>query len=329
MLFSIVMPVYNGGKVITDSLKSILEQEYTEWELIVVDDGSTDNSAYICDECAKKNQKVMVVHTPNNGPAQARNIGLEKAQGEYVLFVDAGDYIEKMTLKHIKKVIDKQNPDLIIYNYFNENEEEKNARKIEEMFCRSNEEFKEIFQELDSKFMTYPVWNKAYRRECIEKTQAKFPIGINVAEDFVFNTYIYREVQTVLVINQPLYHYVYRKGESISQKFDLKKIEYAIQVYDKVSEFYEQWLPHMKNNAKNMLIYDVSVYINNMFNKGVILSRKERKKLVDNILNKEQIQECINHVQCNGNRNKIVVFLLKHKMKKSLLLIGRISRIGK
>lgn len=329
MLFSIVMPIYNGEKVITDSLNSILEQEYTDWELIIVDDGSTDNSASICDKLAQRDQRITVVHTPNNGPAQARNIGLEKSQGEYVLFIDADDYIEKITLKYIKKVIDEQNPELIIYNYFNGNDEEKNVRKIEKMYCRSNQEFKEIFQELDNKFMTYPVWNKAYKREYIEKVEAKFPMGINVAEDFVFNTFIYRHVQTVSVINDPLYHYVYRKGESISQKFDLNKMEYALKVYDRVITFYNEWLPQMKNSARNMLIYDVSVYINNMFNRGVILSRKEKKKLIDDILCREQIQECINHVECNGKRNKIIIFLLKHKMKRSLLLIGRISRIGK
>lgn len=112
---SIVMPVYNVEKYIDASIQSVINQTYTDFELILVDDGSTDSSPQICDDYAEKHQNIRVIHTENNNRAKARDTGIEAAVGEYLLFVDSDDTIKCDLLKDVVTATEKSNADVTIF----------------------------------------------------------------------------------------------------------------------------------------------------------------------------------------------------------------------
>ena len=111
---SIIIPVYNVENYLRQCIESILEQEYEEKEIILVDDGSTDNSGSICDEYADKYENVLVIHKENGGLSDARNVGLAKAAGEYVLFVDSDDFVEENSLSPIVEIVNANPVDVVL-----------------------------------------------------------------------------------------------------------------------------------------------------------------------------------------------------------------------
>ena len=126
-LISVIVPIYNVEKYINRCIDSIIEQTYTNLEIILVDDGSTDNSGSICDEYAKKDNRIKVIHKENGGVSSARNVGLDTAIGQYITFVDSDDYIEKKYCEILLKTLKKQKADCVAcgYNRIYKNKEEK------------------------------------------------------------------------------------------------------------------------------------------------------------------------------------------------------------
>ena len=120
---SIIIPVYNVEKYLNKCLNSVIEQTYKNIEVILIDDGSTDNSGKICDEYAKNDIRIKIIHQQNGGVSTARNNGLEHATGKYITFVDSDDYIEKEMIETMAKKIMKKNADIVICGVTDRDEE--------------------------------------------------------------------------------------------------------------------------------------------------------------------------------------------------------------
>lgn len=116
-LVSFIIPIYNAEKYLDECIKSIIKQTYSNFELLLVNDGSTDNSAIICDTYANKDSRIKVIHKINGGVSSARNIGLDNAKGEYICFVDADDVIHPKLLETTLSVLMETQQDIIIYRY--------------------------------------------------------------------------------------------------------------------------------------------------------------------------------------------------------------------
>ena len=122
---SVIIPIYNSEKYLHECLDSVINQTYKDIEIILVDDGSTDKSSSICDEYAKKDERIKVFHTSNNGPSHARNIGIDNATGEYIVFQDSDDYIELNMIEDTVKEALKSDSDLVISGHKTFFEEER------------------------------------------------------------------------------------------------------------------------------------------------------------------------------------------------------------
>ena len=114
---SVIMPVYNAQKYLEESLNSILCQTFDDFELIIIDDGSTDNSYEICERYKEKDERIIVIHQINQGPSVARNIGIKKAIGKYIVFCDSDDILDKNALSLLYNAMEKYNADLAICGY--------------------------------------------------------------------------------------------------------------------------------------------------------------------------------------------------------------------
>ena len=217
-LISIIVPVYNVEEYLPKCLYSIVNQTYKNLEIILVDDGSSDNSGIICDEYAKKDRRIKSIHKENKGVSSSRNIGIKNARGEYILFVDSDDEIEKdYVYIMVKEGIDS-NCDLVISNILDifNTTYRKRIKKIENLTgIFRNDYF--ILMEL----LRVPVV-KLYKTQVINKYNIRFCESMKVAEDQVFNFQYYSRIKNYKFIDYCGYKYFHRITFSLSKAIDKK-----------------------------------------------------------------------------------------------------------
>lgn len=199
-LISIIIPIYNSGRHLTKTLDSILAQSYADWETILIDDGSLDDSPAICDEYARKDTRFKVFHQNNAGVGAARNFGLSMAQGEYITFCDSDDI---MTENHLSVAIQKiGDADLCIFG-FQRFGNRTDRMTLHEEYISGHEACKNYMYNLKenghtSEFFCFP-WNKLYKRSLLLTNNITFPTDISLREDEIF-TYRYIPFLTSIVV---------------------------------------------------------------------------------------------------------------------------------
>lgn len=253
MKFSIVIPVYNVEKYIEKCLLSIVEQTYSDYEIIVVDDGSKDKSGQICDEFAKQYDNIKVIHIPNGGVSNARNIGLQNASGEYVWFIDSDDYIAADALSVIDSHVRKhQKLDMLIFDAVVVDENGNESGKITcDLPCDQSLQFKRHKQFV---YANTSLWNRIYRMDMIHKKQLRFATNITIAEDLLFNYEYLPECQDVYYEKDALYYYIQRKNSAMSgagKNRDVQKVFERLILYYKEKELYDTY----KDEVEYLAIY--------------------------------------------------------------------------
>ena len=213
-LFSVIVPIFNKEKYINECIDSILNQSFSNFELILVDDGSNDNCPSICDSYKKKDSRVIAIHKENGGLVSARKAGARIAKGEYIVCVDADDYIKKDYLSNIAKIIKEKNPDIICTGYCRKrnNEEKHISIHYREGYYTKEDIIKEIYPTLvqgkDTKHFPVNIWAKAYKKDLYKKIQLNVDESVRIGEDGVVSIpYIYF-AESMFIINY--YEYVYR-----------------------------------------------------------------------------------------------------------------------
>ena len=220
-LISIIVPVYNTDKYLKKCLNSIINQTYKNLEIILIDDGSTDDSGNICDNYAKKDNRIIVKHTKNNGVSTARNIALDIAKGDYITFVDSDDYIDKnMYELMINKMVASQS-DICICAFCKEDNNGNPIKPIK----NDPKEGHYIFDRIDfpneihfnSNIMGY-TWNKVYNNRLIKKNKIRFNRDFKMTEDSLFNMEIFDSNKKFkcCYINSNFYHYVIYQHDNIT-----------------------------------------------------------------------------------------------------------------
>ena len=178
MKYSVIIPVYNVENYLTRCLDSLLAQNYADLEILLIDNGSKDQSGQICEDYAAKFSNITAYHIPNKGVGSARNFGLAKAKGEFICFVDADDYLEGNLFSDLESQLDSQ-LDLLVFSYYNSIEQNlseitRSAKILPTEGKKDKSDFIALFQELFLTDMMYTVWNKIYRREFLEEHQIVF-----------------------------------------------------------------------------------------------------------------------------------------------------------
>ena len=213
-LISIIVPVYNVEEYLKQCLDSILEQTFSDYEVILVNDGSTDNSGLICQEYAEKDSRIRYFEKENGGLSDARNYGIEQAQGEYLTFVDSDDFLDKMHLNVLYTALVSNNVDISIVNYANY--QTSNATFYLHTFGEyyeknySSEELLDnlaILERNDLSFST--IWGKLYKRSVF--SFLRFPKGV-IGEDVALIYKIYTQVDKIVYAHKDTY--IYRENDS-------------------------------------------------------------------------------------------------------------------
>ena len=217
-LISIIIPVYKVEKYIYKCIDSVLNQTYKNLEIILVDDGSPDKCPEICEEYAKKDNRIKIIHKKNGGLSDARNAGLKVATGKYIGFVDSDDYIEKDMYQVLYNNIIKTNSDISIVNLkeVKENEIIENNVKDEQNTIEYTK-LEGLKKLIENKIKSY-AWNKLYKKEILNNIE--FPVGRKM-EDLAVMHKIFEKANKIVYTDKIEYYYLQR-GDSILGNIDLK-----------------------------------------------------------------------------------------------------------
>lgn len=217
-LISIIVPVYNIEAYLPKCLETIAAQTYNNLEIIVIDDGSTDNSGNICDAFAEKDDRAIVIHQFNQGQWMARNTGKTIAHGKYIMFVDGDDYLHLDAVKLLYFAI-RQNNDygLAFANYkvtYQSNEDIINRIDYQQLEWTQYDLMSKLLIDYSVERSLKPVWNKLYKRELIDNY---FFQPYPIAEDFDFNIRVFMQIPKAIYIRQVLYFYYQRQNSSMNK----------------------------------------------------------------------------------------------------------------
>lgn len=216
MRFSIVVPFYNVEKYIDRCLDSIIDQVYQNFEVIVVNDGSTDNSCEIVNRYVERySNKIKLINQQNSGLGAARNTGIKQATGEYLVFVDSDDYLDKSMLYVLNKYIEENTYDILIFNSFYASENGRIIKKYE--MCGGFYGITSLSEHPQLLFLPAAAWNKIFRREFVLNTQVLFPAGLLYEDASTIRIWL-EKARSVYCCNEYLYYYVQRKNSTMHMK---------------------------------------------------------------------------------------------------------------
>lgn len=251
-LISVIIPVYNVENYLEKCVKSVIGQTYKNLEIILVDDGSKDNSGSMCDELAKLDNRIKVIHKANGGLSDARNHGLQIAKGDYIGFVDSDDYIADDMFETMHKIITENNADISIVSFYEIYKDKvigvRDSGNLEIM--NKLEAMKELL--IDRKIQSY-AWNKLFKKELFSDLQ--FPTGKNF-EDIATTLLLFEKSEKVVLLEEPKYYYLRRDNSIIGVKNTKTYTDYLEVIYDKYI--------YLKDKYPEIEIYNVFNYVINM-----------------------------------------------------------------
>ena len=280
-LISIVVPVYNVGNYLDKCIETIIKQTYKNIEIILVDDGSKDNSGSKCDEWKNKDKRIKVIHKVNGGLSSARNAGIEVAVGKYINFIDSDDYIDLRMIEILYNAIYRNEADISICNRYYVFEDGKkylrypNKKNVLEM---DSEEA--IFELNNYKNFDMSAWAKLYKKELFENI--RFPEG-KLSEDFYIMYLLFDKAEKIVYNSEPLYYYLQRKGSiSKNKKLNFDFVEAAYEQMMYVEKKYPKLKPCVRSAyaSANMTVYNMILKSDGKCSKEEI--KKMQKKVKDN-----------------------------------------------
>lgn len=318
---SIVIPIYNCEKHLEKAINSALRQTLNDLEIILVDDGSTDNSGKICDEYELIDKRVRVIHKKNSGPGTARNVGIDNCNGKYIGFLDSDDEIEENMYEILYKEIEDSNSDVVICGI---REIDKNGAELGRTYFEKRDKItleKDYIEKrcrldfLDNKSELYDFYNKLYRREWLINTGVKIDNNLRIGEDWLFNFEILALANRITIV--PRYLYKYFRVSDTSLMFSYRKNEYKT---------------FCSNRIKIMELlkgYDIDKYKANMgktfFNNTLNIIYKTYMNIQDKNIRKEEIFKILDSdMFVNATKDgykkldikkKIIAFPIKNRMK--------------
>ena len=242
-LVSIIVPVYNAQKCIAQCIESVLNQTYPNFELILMDDGSKDDSGLICDEYASKDSRIVVVHKENSGVSDTRNQALALAKGEYLQFVDADDWLTNDATETLVNAMIDHDCELVISDFYRVVDNKVSSKgSIDYEGLISLKQFALHLMERPADFYYGVLWNKLFKKSIIDEYQLNMDPKISWCEDFIFNLRYLVHVDNIYVSQVPIYYYVKTKNSLVSQSTSFEK---TVQMKTNVFEHYYQFFKNV------------------------------------------------------------------------------------
>ena len=327
---SIVMPTYNVEKYISAAIVSVINQTYSDWELLVIDDGSTDNSNSVAQAYANKDLRIKVLKKENGGLSDARNYGIDYTKGKYIHFFDSDDTIEPDFYEKMVTAIETRNDDFVICGYYKDYMSSDGTKST---WCshitnvstpiEKNVKWSDTFSDC----FNY-AWNKLYNANFLKNNELKFKKGLSIIEDQEF-------LSRVLLVNPSYsffdyhgYHYIVRQRLTLGNKYNSQFLQCHIQSIILQNGFIDIYLE--ENDAliakADTAISEIKWMLNGIFFMPNNLSHREKIQHMDIIINSETIQTTLALHKCSSKANQILATLVKLKSKLIICLIYSLKK---
>ena len=319
---SVIVPVYNVEKFIDKCLNSLVNQTLKEIEIIVVNDGTKDNSQKIIDKYVKKYpDKIKSYIKENGGQGSARNYGLEKANGEYIGYVDSDDFVEKDMYKKLYNKAKENNYDIVVCGNYNVSEDYQN-KNIDTFINNYNTDLENIF------FGKMAVWNKIYKRDILIKNKLEFKEKVWY-EDLAFTLKAIMNSNTFAFIDEPLYDYLIREGSTMNNS----NVQRNLEILDAFNDI----LSYIQHNKKEEYFSKIEfLAIDHIYISAIVRVLKADS---DKNIKKETIEKLINYMNKNfpnyksnkyintlSKNRKIIYKLINIKMYGLINLIFKVKK---
>lgn len=326
---SIIVPIYNVEKYLDRCMESLLNQTLKDIEIIMVDDGSPDNCPKMCDEYAKKDKRVKVIHKKNGGLGYARNSGLDIAIGEYVAFVDSDDYVDKGMYESLYNIAKDKHCNAVFSGFYVDHYTEiTEKREVYEY----TEYGKEEMGSLAIDFIAAPphskneyvhemsVWHSVYLRDTIEENKIRFVSErIYASEDVPFQIDFLLSSSKIVFIPNCFYHYCYNEG-SLTKQFTLKKYEAICKLFYLLKSKTGVWDPKALRPKRLFIGYSRTAM------RQIASSNSDEKLSIIKKICRNDIWNDINDYKCRylPLHSAVMFFLIKHKFYHIILLMAQL-----
>ena len=319
---SIIVPVYGVEKYIDKCLNSLVKQSLKEIEIIVVNDGTKDNSQKIIDKYVKKYpDKIKSYIKENGGQGSARNYGLEKANGEYIGYVDSDDFVEKDMYKKLYNKAKENNYDIVVCGNYNVSEDYQN-KNIDTFINNYNTDLENIF------FGKMAVWNKIYKRDILIKNKLEFKEKVWY-EDLAFTLKAIMDSNTFAFIDEPLYDYLIREGSTMNNS----NVQRNLEILDAFNDI----LSYIQNNKKEEYFSKIEfLAIDHIYISAIVrvlkaeaddkVKRETINKLIDYMNKKFPNYKNNKYINTLSKNRKIIYKLINIKMYGLINLIFKVKK---
>lgn len=322
-MISIIIPVYNVEKYITKCIDSILNQTVSDWELILINDGSKDKSGEICDKYAASNNKIKVIHQTNRGVSKSRNIGIKVANGEFLCFIDSDDWIEPNFLANFKT--NQHKADFYFSGaLYDINDKIYSYKNYKETYCKNIAQIKEAFFNQEIFANGYP-WGKLFKTQIIKKNNLQFNEYLSIHEDHIFVFQYFSYINSLYITNTSGYHY--RTFDNSGRKLSGKQKKYEELILS-INDF-----ALSINQLKRK--WNLSTEQNNFLNQQFVFSK--RLDAIRSLILQKKYQYFIheenfwlnNSYSGVNKKEKIILYILRSKNKFKYFVLYIIIHIIK
>ena len=314
---SIIMPVYGVEDYVGKAIESIKAQTLTDWEFFCVDDGTKDRSGEICDEYAKNDPRIIVIHKENGGAPSARNVAIDKAKGKYMYFMDSDDWAEPTMLEDMYNLAEQNDSQLVVAGYYIDTYYSDTEKFVQEQFCEdevyaSQREFRENAHKLFDKNLLYTPWNKLYLSSYILENKLYFPQTF--WDDFPFNLSVVRDVERVAVTSDKYYHFIRKRAESETAKYRADMLDKREEEHTWMLDLYKHWdidSPEIREFLARRYIERLIGCIENVTNRNCTLTAKEKKAEIKKMISSGCAREAVKTAKPNSKYMKLMLMPIK------------------
>lgn len=313
---SIVMPAYNCEKTISRAIDSIIRQTYQYWELIIINDGSKDNTEKVC-ETYFYETRIKYIKIKNNGVSNARNLGIEHATGKYITFIDSDDFYEKDYLKEmIENILDSQ---LLCcsYNIVFDNGAKINGPILDEK--NSKISLEEAINYLHKNKCLKMLWNKMFVVDIIKKNKIKMNTSFSYGEDYMFVIDYLENINKISISKLFLYNYLIHSN-GLSTKYNPDSFKNRLYTLDHHSQMYERRHFNLDYVKEQYIVSFYAELVNYVMNNNKIKISDKLKKIED-CLNQKQIKRIVKEKYHCSFSGKILKLFLKYRLKLIILIL--------
>lgn len=298
-LISVIMPVFNGENVIEQAIKSVLEQTFQSWELLIIDDCSTDHTVEVIKKWIDLDSRIrLLCQEENRGPGAAKNRGLICAKGKYIIFCDADDWIEK---NNFRSLVDntKGKYDVVVAGFYRDIKDrqgkllKRTLVKMNALTCANREAVLKGIVDLDQNRLFSYAWNKMFKRKIIEDNKIFFS-DKKFGEDFDFNIDFFRYANNMKVVSQGFYHYVKQDSESLTEKYIPNFYDINKERFEKIKDLMAKnhcYNKEIRQKIMSSYVKHVSAALARLYDPRGGLSRQERRKKAEEMLNNDFSRE--------------------------------------